>query len=93
MKSAYELAMERLEKQSPSTNLSESQKERIAEIESIAKAKIAEKELFLREQITKAQFAGELEAVVQLEQQLARETRRIQEDADLKKEAVRSSQP
>ncbi|MEY5026667.1 MAG: hypothetical protein RLZZ244_2195 [Verrucomicrobiota bacterium] len=93
MKSAYELAMERLEKQSPSANLSESQKERIAEIESIAKAKIAEKELFLREQITKAQFAGELEAVVQLEQQLARETRRIQEDADLKKEAVRSSQP
>ena len=42
MKSAYELAMERLEKQSPSHQLTDRQKSEISEIESVAKAKIAE---------------------------------------------------
>ena len=53
MKSAYELAMERLEKQSPTAKLNTRQKTEIAEIESTAKAKIAEKEVFLKDQITK----------------------------------------
>ncbi|MEY2599828.1 MAG: hypothetical protein RLZZ142_2087, partial [Verrucomicrobiota bacterium] len=77
MKSAYELAMERLEKQSPTSKLSENQKAQIAEIDSIAKAKLAEKELFLREQISKAIASGDPTSADQLETQLARESRRI----------------
>ena len=45
MKSAYELAMERLEKQSPTEKLTEAQKAQITELESLNKAKKAEKEL------------------------------------------------
>ena len=66
MKSAYELAMERLEKQSPTAKLSEEQRAAIAEIESTYKAKIAERELFLQDQLQKAvaaRDAAEADAV------------------------------
>jgi len=90
MKSAYELAMERLEKQSPTQKLSDAQKAEIAEIDSQTKAKTAEREVFLREQISKAQFSGDEAAVAELEDQLARELRRIQQDGEDKKEKVRT---
>lgn len=89
MKSAYELAMERLEKQSPTVQLSERQKAEIAEIDSQLKAKIAERELFLGEQIAKARFSGQDGEAADLEKQLAHETRRATEDAEAKKEKVR----
>lgn len=89
MKSAYELAMERLERSSPSATLTPKQKERIAEVESLAQAKIAEKELFLKEQIFKAIQAGDHASVTQLEQQLAMEIRRIQSDAEAKRASIR----
>jgi CRISPR/Cas system CSM-associated protein Csm3 (group 7 of RAMP superfamily) len=89
MKSAYELAMERLEQKSPTAILTPEQKERIAEVESIAQSKIAEKELFLKEQIAKALFSGDHTAAVQLEQQLANEIARIQSDAEAKRAAIR----
>ena len=91
MKSAYELAMERLEKQSPTAKLNAAQKAEIAEIESAAKAKIAEQELFLKDKIAEAAAEGKYEEAAQLEQQLAREIRRANEDAEAKKEKVRSS--
>ncbi len=91
MKSAYELAMERLEKSSPSLSLTEDQKKEIAEMDSVYRAKIAEKELFLKDQIRKAQTAGKLEEVESLERQLASEIRRLQEDSEAKKEKLRAS--
>lgn len=91
MKSAYELAMERLEKQTPSKTLTPAQVQQIAEITSVTRAKIAEKELFLREQIQTAKDAGDFEGAVQIEQQLLRETARLREEAELKKEKIRQS--
>lgn len=91
MKSAYELAMERLEKASPTRQLTDAQKTEIADIESTFKAKIAEQELFLKGQIDKAAFEGRYEEAQQLEQQLAREVRRLQEDCEAKKEKVRAA--
>jgi hypothetical protein len=90
MKSAYELAMERLEKQSPTQKLTEAQKAEIAEIESACRAKIAEREVFLQDQIAKAQAAGKFDEIAELEQQLARDIRRINNDADEKKEKARA---
>ncbi len=90
MKSAYELAMERLEKASPSLSLTEEQKKEIAEIDSSYRAKIAEKELFLKNQISKAQNAGKLDEVESLEKQLASDIRRLQEDCEAKKEKLRA---
>jgi hypothetical protein len=91
MKSAYELAMERLEKASPSTPLTEDQKKEIAEIDSVYRAKIAEREVFLKDQIHKAQTTGKLEEAQSIEKQLASEMRRLQEECEAKKEKLRAS--
>jgi hypothetical protein len=91
MKSAYELAMERLEKASPSVALTEDQKQEIAELDSVYRAKIAEREVFLKDQISKAQIAGNLEEVQSLEKQLASEMRRLQDECEAKKEKLRKS--
>ena len=89
MKSAYELAMERLEKQSPTAKLTESQKAEIAEIDSTFKARIAEREVFLKDQIAKAEAAGKFDEIAELEQQLSRDIRRLNQDCEEKKEKVR----
>jgi len=91
MKSAYELAMERLEKKAPSVALTDDQKAEIAEIDSTFKAKIAERELFLKGEIGKAEAAGNLEEAASLQKQLGLDLRRLQEDAETKKERLRTS--
>ena len=91
MKSAYELAMERLEKASPTISLTEDQKKEIAEVDSLYRAKIAEKELFLKDEIRKARGAGNLEEAESFEKQLASDIRRLLEDCEAKKEKLRAS--
>jgi uncharacterized protein YydD (DUF2326 family) len=91
MKSAYELAMERLEKASPSPSLTDDQKKDLADVESKYRAKIAERELFLKEQIRKMQGEGKLEHVESLQKQLASEIRRLQDECEERKEKLRAS--
>ena len=91
MKSAYELAMERLEKKAPSVTLTTEQKEQIGEIDSSYRAKIAEKELFLKDQIRNARGGGSVDEAESLEKQLTIEVRRLQEDCEEKKEKLRQS--
>jgi len=91
MKSAYELAMERLQKTSPSLSLTEEQKKEFAEIDSKYRAKIAEKELFLRDQILKAQTEGKADHIDSLEKQLALDVRRLHEECEAKKGKLRAS--
>jgi len=83
--------MERLEKASPSISLTEDQKREIAELDSVYRAKIAEREVFLKDQIRNAQIAGNLEEVQSIEKQLASEMRRLQEECEVKKEKLRKS--
>jgi hypothetical protein len=89
MKSAYELAMERLNKTAPTVKLTDAQKKEIAELESKSAAKIAERELFIKGEIAKAVNKGELEAVEQLETQLVSDRKSIQADLEEKKTKVR----
>ena len=89
MKSAYELAMERLEAQAPTLKVTPEQKEQIAEIDNQYKAKVAEREVFLQDQINKARAKGDFQEVTELEQELARDVRRLQSDGEEKKERVR----
>ncbi len=91
MKSAYELAMERLEKTAPTVTLTDAQKAEIAEIDSSFKARIAEKELFLQGKIREAGQAGNVGEMETLEKQLATEVRRLHEDCEEKKEKLRAS--
>jgi hypothetical protein len=91
MKSAYELAMERLEKSAPTVTLTDEQKAQIAEIDSTYKARIAEKELFLQGKVREAGLSGTFEELEKLEKQLASEIRRLQEDCEEKKAKLRES--
>ena len=90
MKSAYELAMERLQKASPSPSLTDEQKKELAEIDSKYQAKIAEKELFLKDQIRKAQAEGKADDIDSIQKQLVSEIRRLQEECESKKEKLRN---
>jgi hypothetical protein len=91
MKSAYELAMERLQKHAPLVVLTDDQKKELAEVDSTFKARIAEKELFLKDEIRKAQNTGKAEEAESLSKQLVSEIRRLQEDCEAKKEKLRAS--
>jgi hypothetical protein len=91
VKSAYELAMERLAKDQPVVALTDDQKKQLAEIDSQFKARVAEKELFLKGEIAKAQASGKFDEIESLERQLRAETRRLQEDCEAKKEKLRAS--
>jgi len=90
MKSAYELAMERLNKASPTVKISGAQKKALAELDSKYAARIAERELALKDQISKAAASGEFEKLEQLEQQLVTERRQLQAELEEQKDAVRT---
>jgi hypothetical protein len=90
MKSAYELAMERLQKESPSLALTDRQKEELAELDSKYRAKIAEKELFLQGQIRMAQTEGKIDDIDSLQKQLVSEIRRLHEECEAKKGKLRN---
>ncbi len=57
MKSAYELAMERLAKAGPEKKLSDEERERLAGINNRYQAKLAERETFLYGLLAKAEAA------------------------------------
>ena len=89
MKSAYELAMERLRKATPTIKLTDRQKKRLADLESKYAAKIAERELALKDEIASAAGAGDGEKFDQLEKQLVFERKKLQAELDEKKEEIR----
>ena len=91
MKSAYELAMERLQANSPSVPLTDEQRAKIAELDSAYQAKIAEKEIFLKGQMAKAMEQGDLEALASLEKQLSVDRAALQAELEEKKGEIRST--
>ena len=88
MKSAYELAMSRLEKSAPTVSLTEKQKQAIAEVDSEINAKLAEKKLFLEGELAKADPAEKDE----IRRQLASEIQRLEEKREREKEKIRATQ-
>jgi hypothetical protein len=93
MKSAYELAMERLAKQTPTVKLTDEQKRQLAEIDSVYKARIAEREIFLEGEMTRAAERGDAEALGQLERQRVTERKAMETECEEKKEKVRRGEP
>lgn len=92
MKSAYELAMERLNKQGPQTKITDAQKKELADLDSRYAAKIAEREIFLKGELAQAAAKGDGEAYAQLEKQLVSERRKFQGELEEKKEKVRQGE-
>ena len=83
--------MERLEKESPTRELTEEQKAKLSELSKVYEAKIADKELFLNGEIAKAETAGEFDQIEQLTKQLASERKVLEEELEQKKNEVRGS--
>jgi hypothetical protein len=88
MKTAYELAMERLNKNAPTVKLSEAQKKELADLDSRYAAKIAEREIALNGEIAKA--AGDFEKEESFREQLITERRKLQAELEEKKEQART---
>ena len=91
MKSAYELAMERMGDDGDNKPLTDEQKEQIAEIESKYKAKIAERKIFLEKSLSDAIEQQDPEEAEKNRRQLAVETARLEDKAEAEKEKIRNS--
>ncbi|MGH7941376.1 MAG: hypothetical protein ACREFR_09925 [Limisphaerales bacterium] len=88
MKTAYELAMERLNKSAPTVKFSDARKKELAELDSKYAAKIAGREIALNAEIAKA--AGDVDKQESLREQLVSERKKLQAELDDKKEQARS---
>jgi hypothetical protein len=92
MKSAYELAMERLDKSSPAEKpITAAKKARLAEIDQVFKGKLAEREIFLKQQLNLAYVEQKAEVVDKIQKQLVSERARLEEEREAEKEHVRRS--
>ena len=91
MKSAYELAMERLAKSDPDASrpLTPEQKKRLAEIDRVYQGKMAEREIFLKQQLNTELAAQKFAEADKVRQQMAQEKTRLEEERDEEKERVR----
>ena len=89
MKSAYELAMERLNKNAPAVKLTQEQKKEIAELDSLYASKNAQREIFLKGEIAKAEMSCDFEAFEQLQKQLASEKKTLAAELEEKKDEIR----
>ena len=90
MKSAYELAMERMGG-GDDQPLTDKQKEKIAEIDSKYKAKIAERKIFLEKNLSDAQSLGNEEEIELIRRQLNDEIANLEAKSDSEKDKVRQS--
>lgn len=93
MKSAYELAMERLEKDDPvsATPLTDKQKQALGEVDAKYQAKIAEREVFLDKQLLEARRSRDANAVEQVKTQMRNERLRLEEEREAAKNKIRES--
>ena len=89
MKNSYELAMERLNKSSPTTKVSAAQKKALAEMDALYASKIAEREIFLKDELAKASAKGDWEAVEQMQKQIVSEKKSLNAEREEKKEKIR----
>ena len=89
MKSAYELAMERMG--GDEKPLTAEQKERIADVDTKYKAKIAERRIFLEKAIQDVLAKEKTEEAEELRSQLVQETAKLEAKSEEEKDRIRES--
>jgi hypothetical protein len=89
MKSAYELAMERLQQQAPSKSLTDAQKAELADLESLFKSRIAQVEIEIGDEIQAAQASEDYAKMDELRARLTAQRARLEEEKDALKDRVR----
>lgn len=87
MKTAYELAMERLNKTAPTVKVSDAQKKELADLDSKYAAKIAEREIAVNAEIAQA---GDVATEEGLREQLITERKKLLTELEDKKEQART---
>ena len=91
MKSAYELAMERMGG-GDDNPLTDEQKEQIAEIDTKYKAKIAERKIFLEKSVDDALAKDDQTGAEEARKILAQEISSLEEKAESEKDKIRNTQ-
>lgn len=91
MKSAYELAMERLSKSDPGSvrALTPEQRTRLAETDRVFQGRMAEREIFLKQQLERALSAQDADEVEKIRRQMASEKARLEEERESEKDRIR----
>lgn len=83
--------MERLDASDPSASkpLTDQQKAKLAEIDTVYQGKIAEREIFLKQKLKAAMAERNLEEIEQLRPQIANERARLEDEREEEKNRVR----
>lgn len=92
MKSAYELAMERLNKSDPASGkaLTPEKRAKLAGIDRVYQGRIAEREIFLKQRLEEALSGQDADAVEKIRKQVASERGRLEEEREAEKDRVRA---
>lgn len=92
MKSAYELAMERLAESDPDAAkpLSDEQKEQLAEIDRVYQGKIAERDIFLQQKLEEALSTQNATEAEEIRAQITSERARLEDEREAEKDRVRT---
>ena len=87
LKSSWELALERAGSAGP--KLTAEQKAKLADLDSLYKSKIADREILVKGQLEKAADKGDAEAYEQLEKQLVSDRKSLNAELEERKDRVR----
>ena len=90
MKSSYELAMERMGG-GDDKPITDEQKQKIAEIDSKYKARIAERKIFLEKNLSDAQAQGNEEEIDLIRRQLNDEVADLEAKSETEKDKIREN--
>ena len=91
MKSAYELAMERLNAESPNqdTKLTDAQKEELADLDNKYTARVVERKIAFEKRISDSNAKGDFQDVAAAQEELKIDIARVESDRETAKENVR----
>ena len=89
MKTAYELAMERLNRAAPAVKLTAGQKKQLAELDAKYAATIAGREISMQGEMAKVAESGDTEKAEVVRQQWMKERQSLLAELEEKKERVR----
>lgn len=94
MKSAYELAMERFNAENPNqdTQLSEGQKQELADLDKKYSARLAESKIAHQQRLAEANAKGDFQDAAKAQEELKVDLARIESDREVAKDKVRKGE-
>ena len=91
MKSAYELAMERLQESDPDKQqVTDEMRKALAAVDEKFDAKVAERKIFLTQKLATATANQDLQEVELIQKQISNEKARIEEERETAKDKIRN---